>query len=52
MWHLEDNLEAMKAVVRTKLGISDSIPLHLSQWRDGKSVDLEDGELSADGVLP
>ena len=52
MWHLEDNLEAMKAVVRTKLGIPDSIPLHLSQWRDGKSVDLEDGELSADGVLP
>ena len=33
----------MKDVVRKKLGLSASIPVYLSQIRDGKSVDLEDG---------
>jgi hypothetical protein len=36
-------LDGMKDVVRKKLGLSTSIPVHLSQIRDGKSVDLEDG---------
>lgn len=40
---LEDSLDGMKDVVRKKLGLSTSIPVHLSQIRDGKSVDLEDG---------
>lgn len=33
----------MKDVVRKKLGLSSSLPVHLSQMRDGKSVVLEDG---------
>jgi len=33
----------MKDVVRKKLGLSASIPVYLSQIRDGKSVDLDDG---------
>jgi hypothetical protein len=33
----------MKDVVRKKLGISASAPIYLSQLRDGKLVDLEDG---------
>ena len=37
----------MKEVVRKKLDVSTSIPVHLSQVRDGKSVDLEDGMMSA-----
>lgn len=33
----------MKEVVRKKLGVSDSVPIFLSQIREGRSVDLEDG---------
>lgn len=43
---LEDSLDAMKTVVRKKLGLSGSTPVFLSQWREGKAVDLEDGNYS------
>lgn len=33
----------MKNVVRKKLGLSSSLPVHLSQLRDGKLIVLEDG---------
>lgn len=33
----------MKNVVRKKLGLPSSLPVHLAQLRDGKSVVLEDG---------
>jgi len=33
----------MKDVVRKKMNLSASTPVYLSQIRDGKSVDLEDG---------
>ena len=33
----------MKDVVRKKLGVSTSTPVYLSQLRDGRKVDLEDG---------
>uniref|UniRef100_A0A8H7Y430 Uncharacterized protein n=1 Tax=Psilocybe cubensis TaxID=181762 RepID=A0A8H7Y430_PSICU len=41
---LEDSLDAMKTVVRKKLGLSGSAPVFLSQWREGKAVDLEDDD--------
>jgi hypothetical protein len=44
-FYLEDNLEEMKGVVRKKFGVSDSVPIFLSQIREGKLVDLEDGRL-------
>ncbi|KAJ3515306.1 hypothetical protein NLJ89_g1850 [Agrocybe chaxingu] len=40
----EDSLEGMKGVVRRKLGVSDDVPVYLSQIREGKSVDLEDDD--------
>ena len=40
---LEESLEEMKNVVRKKLGLSSSLPVHLSQLRDGKPIVLEDG---------
>jgi hypothetical protein len=40
---LEDSLDEMKEVVRKKMNLPSSIPVYLSQIRDGKSVDLEDG---------
>ncbi|KIM40230.1 hypothetical protein M413DRAFT_446399 [Hebeloma cylindrosporum] len=40
----EDSLDGMKDVVRKKLGLSPSTPVHLAQIRDGKSVDLEDAD--------
>lgn len=36
-------MEEMKNVVRKKLGLSSSLPVHLSQLRDGKLIVLEDG---------
>ena len=35
----------MKIVVRKKLGLVSSLPVHLSRVRDGKLVVLEDGKL-------
>ena len=40
---LEESLEEMKNVVRKKLGLHSSIPVHLSQLRVGRTIDLEDG---------
>ena len=39
----EHSLDGMKDVVRKKLGLATSAPILLSQVRDGKSIDLEDG---------
>ncbi|KDR75752.1 hypothetical protein GALMADRAFT_500086, partial [Galerina marginata CBS 339.88] len=39
----EESLDALKDVVRKKLNVSSSVPVYLSQLRDGKSVDLDDG---------
>ena len=36
-------MEGMKDVVRKKLGVSTSTPVYLAQLRDGRKVDLEDG---------
>jgi hypothetical protein len=33
----------MKDVIRKKLGVANSVPIHLLQVRHGKSLDLEDG---------
>lgn len=41
----------MKAVVRKKLSLSPSFPVYLSQLRDGKSVDLDDGEYPSETRL-
>jgi hypothetical protein len=38
----------MKDVVRKKLGVATSVPIHLSQVREGKSVDLEDGTFATE----
>jgi hypothetical protein len=40
---LEDSLEAMKEVVRKKLGLDASAVVRLEQLRQGTTVDLEDG---------
>ncbi|KAF8806467.1 hypothetical protein BYT27DRAFT_7191026 [Phlegmacium glaucopus] len=40
----EESLEEMKNVVRKKLGLSSSLPVHLCQLRDGKAVVLEDDD--------
>lgn len=34
----------MKDVARTKLGLPMNTPISLEQIRDGKPIDLEDGE--------
>lgn len=43
---IEDSLDGLKETVRKKLGIPSSTTIHLSQLRDGTSVDLEDGPSS------
>jgi hypothetical protein len=40
----------MKDVVRKKLGVATSVPIYLSQLREGRSVDLEDGTLPQNWV--
>lgn len=34
----------MRAVIRKKMSLPDTVKLRLYQMRDGKSIDLEDGK--------
>jgi len=41
---VEESLKEMKEVARMKLGIPPNAAIVLEQIRDGKPIDLEDGE--------
>lgn len=43
---VEKTLEETKRVVRSKLGLAADADVKLEQLREGKAVDLEDGEFS------
>ena len=46
IYHLEDtSLASLRAAVRKKLALSPAASLEFLQLRDGKSLDLEDGEI-------
>ncbi|KAF9049867.1 hypothetical protein BJ165DRAFT_957972 [Panaeolus papilionaceus] len=40
----EHSLEEMRAVIRKKMSLPDTVKLRLYQMRDGKSIDLEDDD--------